>query len=54
MERLVSYERATAAIDVWRQHAQKLERERDEALAASVAAQLEAARLRDELRRRGA
>jgi hypothetical protein len=48
---MISYDRAVEAIQAWKGHAQCLERERDEALAALRIARLELTALRDELRR---
>lgn len=52
-EQVVSYVKVLQAIAEWKAHACRLERERDEARAAALTAQLEAAALRDELRRLG-
>ncbi|WP_270935953.1 hypothetical protein [Falsiroseomonas oryzae] len=47
----ISFQKAQAVIEAWKAHASKLEAERDAARSEAVIAQLEACRLRDELRR---
>lgn len=51
MERAVPYTDAVAVIAAWKAHASQLQAERDQARGEALMAQLEACRLRDELRR---